>query len=286
MSHSGTLRVAIVDGEPLARSLLVRLCRTGEAMEVVAQADSGAAALQAIRAQRPDVVLLDVELPDMTGFELLRSLQGGVAPLVIIVTAHAQHAITAFEAGAVDYLVKPVRADRFHEAIARARGRREPAIPGITQPSLRPPEPTDLRGGAAGRPQLLAGERERRLYLLDPEKIDYIESYGNYVRIWAGAASYISRDCVKELALLLAPAGFVRVQRSKLVNLHAVAYIERPGHGVFLFTLTSGTRLESTSTYRADILRALYPSDLSKRQVTTAELATRSRTPQLRNAEY
>ena len=120
-------------------------------------------------------------------------------------------------------------------------------------------------------PALLTAERERRLYLLDPEKIDYIESYGNYVRIWSGPASYISRDCIRELAALLAPLGFVRVQRSKLLNLRAVAYIERPGHGIFVFTLISGTRIESTVTYRADILRAVYPADLARRQRAVPE---------------
>jgi two-component system LytT family response regulator len=130
---------------------------------------------------------------------------------------------------------------------------------------LQTPWRPNVRAEAAGRPQLLAGERERRLYLLDTEKVDYIESYGNYVRIWTGPASYISRDRIKELAVLLAPAGFVRIERSKLLNLRAVAYIERLKHGMFAFTLNSGTRVDSTPTYRADILRAVRPADLSKR---------------------
>jgi two-component system LytT family response regulator len=267
------MRVLIVDNEPLARSLLVRLCRNAEAMEVVGQAGSGATALQLVHDQRPDLILLDVELPDMTGFELLKSLRGDEAPLAIIVTAHALHAITAFEAGAVDYLVKPVRAARFQEAIGRAKERCDPAVAAAARSSLRTPWQASARDDAASRPQLLAAERERRLYLLDPQKVDYIESYGNYVRMWSGSSSYISRDCVKDLAVLLATAGFVRVQRSKLINLRAVAYIERPGHGIFMFTLTNGTRLESTPTYRADILRAVYPADFSRRQGTTIDQA-------------
>lgn len=119
--------------------------------------------------------------------------------------------------------------------------------------------------GASPTPRRLPAERERRLYLLDPDKVDYIEAYGNYVRMWSGAYSYISRDCVKELAILLAAAGFVRIQRSKLINMRAVSYIERPGHGIFVFMLGCGTRLESTPTYRADILQALYPAEFSKR---------------------
>ena len=257
------LRVMIVDQEPLARSLLARLCQSATDVEVVAQLSTGAEALHALRTQETDVIMLEVRLPDMSGFELLRALPVEEAPLPIVVTAYAEHAPTAFEIGAVDFLMKPVRADRFEVALGRVRCRAElAAFPAPSTPV--PVQP------ATGRPRLLAAERERRLYLLDPDKIDYVESYGNYVRIWAGSSSYISRDCIKELALLLATAGFVRVQRSKLVNLRAVSYIERPGHGIFVFTLASGARLESTPTYRAEILRAVYPADAIRRQGTHA----------------
>jgi two-component system LytT family response regulator len=259
------LRVMVVDDEPLARSLLVRLCSSVDDLEVVAQSDSGTAALEAARTFEPDLMLLDVDLPDMSGFELMRALRGGSPPASIIVATSAEHALTAFDAGAIDFLIKPVRAARFGEAMRRARGRSESALNRLSRctpkMALTPPGDCNL----PDPPRMLAAERERRLYLLDPGKVDYIESYGNYVRIWSGAVAYISRECVKELAVLLASSGFVRVQRSKLVNLRAVSYIERPGHGIFVFVLTCGTRLESTPTYRADILRALYPSEFSKR---------------------
>jgi two-component system, LytTR family, response regulator len=260
------LRVMVVDDEPLARSLLIRLCESIEDVEVVAQSDTGVAAIHAVRAQQPDLMLLDVELPDMSGFELLHALQGSDMPSTIVVTASASHALSAFEAGAIDYLVKPVRAERFREALRRARSVCERAPAGLAPRSLQTAWELDAQRESPARPRLLAAERERRLYLLDPERIDYIEAYGNYVRIWSASTSYISRDCVKELAQLLAPDGFVRVQRSKLVNLRAVSYIERPGHGVFVFTLSCGARLESTPTYRAEILRAVYSADISKRQ--------------------
>jgi two-component system LytT family response regulator len=260
------LRVMIVDGEPLARSLLIRLCDSIEDVEVVAQSDTGAAAIHAVRAQQPDLMLLDVELPDMSGFELLRAIDGSGMPSTIVVSANASHALSAFEAGAIDYLVKPVRVERFQEALRRARSlyERTPVHPAprLLQTAWAVNEPRE----SPARPRLLAAERERRLYLLDPEKVDYIESYGNYVRIWSASTSYISRDCVKELARLLAADGFVRVQRSRLINLRAVSYIERPGHGVFVFTLSCGARVESTPTYRTEILRAVYSADISRRQ--------------------
>jgi two-component system LytT family response regulator len=260
-----TLRILVVAEEPLARSLLVRLCRSVDNVEVVAQSHTGAAALEAAQALQPDLMLLDVDLPDMSGFELMRAFQDGAAPASILVATNAEHALTAFDAGAIDFLIKPVRAARFSEAVRRARGRSEPVSNGPPRSA-----PHTAWTPAANRtvpepPRLLAAERERRLYLLDPEKVDYIEAYGNYVRIWSGDVAYISRECVKELAILLASSGFVRVQRSKLVNLRAVSYIERPGHGLFVFVLGGGMRLESTPTYRADILRALYPADFSRR---------------------
>lgn len=259
------LRIMIVAEGPLARSLLVRLCRTVDDVEVVAQSHSGAEALEAVQALQPDLMLLDVDLPDMSGFELMSALQGGSPPSSIIVAENAEHALAAFDAGAIDFLIKPVRAARFSEAVRRARGRSDPTCNG--SPRSAPQIAWTPAGDrcAPGPPRLLAAERERRLYLLEPEKLGYIEAYGNYVRIWSGDVAYISRECIKELAMLLASSGFVRVQRSKLVNLRAVSYIERPGHGIFVFVLSNGMRLESTPTYRADILRALYPADFSKR---------------------
>ena len=262
------MRVVIVDDEPLARSILVRLCRSADDIDVIGEADSGAGALHAIRGHHPDVVLLDTELPDMTGFDVLRSLRGDDAPVAIVVSAHPEHALRAFDAGALDYLTKPVRAERFHEAIRRARDRCEPLTNGAAHSSLQTAWRASARAGPAGRQQILVGERERRLYLLDPDKVDYIESYGNYVRIWAGPESYLSRDRVKELAVRLAPAGFVRIERSRLVNVRAIAYIERLGHGMYSFTLTSGMCLESTPTYRTEILQGVLPADFSKRQGT------------------
>jgi DNA-binding LytR/AlgR family response regulator len=257
------MRVLIVDSEPLGRSLLMGLCRATEGLEIISQADCGATALQAIHMQQPDVVLLEAVLPDMSGFDVLRSVRGQATPMPIIVTAQPQHALQAFDAQVVDYLIKPVRIERFQEAIRRARTRCEEKGIGSRAPL---PTAWDATTGAAGQRHLLAGERERRLYLLPPNKIDYIESYGNYVKIWSGAAAYISRDRIKELAARLADADFVRIERSLLLNLHCVSYIERLSHGMFAFTLNSGVRLESTPTFRADILRAVHRPDSARQR--------------------
>ena len=239
------MKVLIVDDEPLARSALLRLCESDEEIEVIGQAESGQAAIRASELDRPDVVLLDVGLPDMSGFDVLHALHDAGGPLAILVTGHTEHAVAAFEAGAIDYLVKPVTAGRFARSIARARVRLD-GCPAASAPGLN-----------SLRPTLLVGEKDRKFYPLTPDRIDYIESDGNYVTFRTGDADYISRDSIKRLALLLSSAGFLRIERSLLVNTHVIRFIEPKGHGAFAFTLASGSVLQSSATYRQEILRTV-----------------------------
>ena len=257
------MKLLIVDDEPLARVRLARLCERSDDLHVVGEAESGAAAIKAAQKLSPDVMLLDVELPDMTGFDVLRAVRTDAAPLGIMVTAHAEHAVTAFDAGAFDYLLKPFRDERFFRCIDRARQRCEAPLTWTEPVSSPPPLPGVLSAGR--RPRLLVGEREHRLYPLDPDKIDYIESAGNYVKFCVGRTEYISRDTVKRLALALSDRGFVRIERSLLVNVRAVLYVEPAGRGSFAFTLGSGACLYSSPTYRDAILRVLPLAQTSNR---------------------
>jgi two-component system, LytTR family, response regulator len=165
-----------------------------------------------------------------------------------MVTAHADHAATAFEAGALDYLVKPVSADRFAQSIERARQRVESPRNRDEQAWLQAQTPAL---------KLLIGEREHRLYPMTAESIDYIESDGNYVTLRSGSAKYISRDSLKRLSADLAECGFIRIERSLLVNIRAVSYVEPVGRGTFAFTLSTGACLHSSASYRDAILRIL-----------------------------
>ena len=117
---------------------------------------------------------------------------------------------------------------------------------------------------------LLIGERERRLYILEPDKIDYIESHGNYVKFHCGSADYISRDSIKRLSDVLAARSFIRIERSLLVNLHAIAYAERTGRGRYAFTLISGSCLRSSASYRNAILRVLPLTQIQGSQPTVS----------------
>jgi two-component system, LytTR family, response regulator len=226
----------IVEDEPEARSGLLRLCQRSPELHVVGEAATGAKAIEAVQSLRPDLVLLDADLPDMSGLDVLRSLQIRHKRRTILLTASTGDASGAFAAGALDFLVKPVNEAAFSATILRARAR---GLPADT------------------RPLLLIGEREHRLYPLEPCQIDYVESAGNYVTYHLAGIEYIARESIKRLETLLAPAGFVRIERSLLLNVRAIAYAQPRGHGSFSFTLVSGARLRSGHGYRETILQAL-----------------------------
>ncbi len=261
------MRVFIVDDQPHGREDLIGLCECRDDLQVVGAASCGKAALDAAGMLDPDIMLLDVELPDMSGFDLLRSAAAGTRPLGIMVSNCADHATRAFEEGAFDYLVMPVAAERFDRAINRARYRLTHAEPGSGHVAT---DSSEFGCGPSVLPRYLVGERQRKLYPLDPKSIDYIEADGNYVTLRAGKVEYLSRDSIKRLTMQLADNGFVRIARSLLVNAAAVLYAEVAGHGTFALTLNSGVCLYSSAAYRDSILRIIPLPALSKRYGGTA----------------
>jgi two-component system LytT family response regulator len=251
LPRPGPLRLLSVDKEPAARCAFTRLCDQIADLHIVGEADSGGAAIAAVEDLAPDVMLIDLALPDMTGFDVLRLAGNSMRPLGITTSHEPEYAERAIAEGAVDHLLKPVSADRFDHAIGRVRQRcgfgqaTESRLIGQILRLLK------------RRPKLLVGERQRRLYPLDVEKIDYVEADGNYVTIRVGDTEYISRDSIKRLAADLADFGFVRIDRSILLNIRAVQFAEPTGHGTLAFTLSSGACLHSSKTYRETIVRLL-----------------------------
>jgi two-component system, LytTR family, response regulator len=245
----------IVDDEPAARVGLIKLCEHAPGMRVVGEAGTGAKAIEAVESLRPDLMLLDADLPDMSGLEVLRALRRRHQRRTILVTANARDAPEAFAAGARDFLVKPVDEQAFSASILRARARAVPRPIEARGPyAAAAAMPREIR---ATRPLFLVGEREHRLYPLDPLEIDYVRSAGNYVTYHVAAVDYIARESIKRLATVLTPAGFVRIERSLLLNVRAIAYAQPVGRGSFAFTLVSGARLHSGHAYRDTILAAL-----------------------------
>jgi two-component system LytT family response regulator len=244
------MTLLIVDKDPSVRSELAQLCLRVSDLHVVGEAESGGAAIDAAESLSPDVMLIDVALPDMSGFDVLRGA-GNSGPLGIMTSHQPDFADRAIAEGAVDYLIKPVSANRFENAIGRVRQRH------ILADAARARSIRGILGLLGRRPKILVGERQHRLYPLDIEKIDYIQADGNYVTIRAGNAEYISRDSIKRLTADLAAFGFVRIDRSILLNIRAVEFAEPVGHGTLAFTLSSGTCLYSSKTYRDAILSIL-----------------------------
>jgi two-component system, LytTR family, response regulator len=232
------------------RLQLTELCHYVADLHLLGKVGSGREAIDAAETLAPDLLLIEVALPDMSGFDVLRAAVDGARPLGIMIAYRSDDAVRAFVEGAVDYLIKPVSLDRFVNAIGRARQRCLFEDSTKFGRQLLPPQNTH-------RPRFLVGERQRRLYPLCVETIDFIEADGNYVTLRVGATEYISRDSIKRLSGELSEFGFLRIDRSTLLNIGAVRFAEPIGHGILAFTLSSGVCLHSSKSYREEIVRVL-----------------------------
>jgi two-component system LytT family response regulator len=246
------MRTLIVDHESRGRAVLRKLCEADASIREVTEAECGATAIQMIHTNRPDLLFLDVELNDMTGFDVLRSLNGAGRPAVIMVSAHEAHAVEAFRSGAIDYLTKPVGARHVASAIEKVHQRHDLSLTSALGQAAAKSSQSSRRQLSPAR---LMAENSHRLYFLAVEDIDYIESCGNYVVIHVGDQKYVRRDTLKRLASVLRDLEFEWIRRSTLINLSRVAFAEKLGHGALAFTLTSGTRLVSKTRVRLEATR-------------------------------
>jgi two-component system LytT family response regulator len=241
------IRAIIVDDEPLGREGIRLLLADEPGIEIVAECADGAQAVKAIERHRPDLVFLDVQMPRLNGFEVLEALEPELIPAVIFTTAHDEHAIRAFEVNALDYLLKPFKQARFQKALQRAREQLEArAQPGV-EPHLASLL-ASLRSGAAGGPRILVKSPDRILFL-KPEEIDHIEAAGNYLVLHSGKERHIARDTMTAMEERLAPAGFMRINRSVIVNLARIRELEPQGPGEYCVVLKSGARFNMTCSF-------------------------------------
>jgi DNA-binding LytR/AlgR family response regulator len=196
------LRILIADDEPIAREILREHVDAIPGLEFAGEAATGAEALSRIFDLRPDVVLLDLQMPELDGLSVVRSLSGDRTPLIIFVTAYEHHAIAAFEVGAIDYLMKPVRRERLEKALEKARRQLKPAL--VTPPS------ETLRK--------IVGRRGADLYLLDPAEIVAFQADGELVHIVTAGQRYLSDHSLKVLEDKLEKTRFRRIHRSTIIN--------------------------------------------------------------------
>jgi DNA-binding LytR/AlgR family response regulator len=241
------LRVLIVDDEPLAiRRLQIALQRVPE-VELVGVANDGAAALEEISARDPDVVLLDIKMPGLGGFEVAEALDAANAPLVIFVTAFDRFAVKAFEAHALDYLVKPVEFERLVAALGRARQRRDQQTQAAELEELKAVL-AQLRAPEAETPEARFETefwvRDRQGYVRVPvARIEWIDAERDYVRLHAGGRAYMLRDTMQRLEERLDPAAFARIHRSVIVQIARVEGIRKTATGALRVVMSSGAEL-------------------------------------------
>jgi two-component system LytT family response regulator len=229
------MRVAIVDDEPLARGILRELLAAHEDVEIAAECGNGFEAVKAVAEQRPDLLLLDIQMPKLDGFDVLDLIAGDV--LVIFCTAYDEYALRAFEVHAVDYLLKPFSGERLGEALVRARER----LAARERPALRPLL-NAARADRAPLQRILIRDRAD-VHVVPVAKIDYLESQDDYVAVKSGARTYLKEQTLAELESQLDPGGFVRIHRRYILNLTRLARIELAVTDSRIAILTDGTQL-------------------------------------------
>ena len=255
------IRTLIVDDELLARQRLRELCRQEPDIEVVGECSHGSEAVQLIHSLRPDLLLLDVEMRETNGFDVLRCLPPHEAPLVVFVSAFEHYAFSAFDVEAVDYLLKPFDRGRFQHALGRVRqrlattrraslrGEITAAVQGALADAKRPPSVPAKR---------IVAEKDERLTFIDPQDIDCIEADRNYISIRVGADVFRMRCTMQQAQEMLDPASFLRIHRSVIINTLRIREMERWFHGEFLITLRNGQRFTSGRSYRRHIQAYLH----------------------------
>ncbi len=230
-----TIRAIVVDDEPIARRSLTLLLRRAAEFEVVAECGSGAEALSAIRDARPDLVFLDVEMPDCSGFDVLRMLGEEANPIVVFVTAYDAYAVRAFEAQALDYLLKPFDDERFKRTLGRIQERLE----------------SERRRSPAG--DSLVVKTAGQVSFLKFAEIDWIESANYYSRLHVGTTSHLLRRSLADLERDLDSALFSRIHRTAIVKLDRVRALEVNANGEHDVLLNSGIRLPLSRRYRKQL---------------------------------
>ncbi len=229
------IRALIVDDEPLARSNLSVLLRRDPEIQIVSECGSGQAGLEQIRGEKPDLVFLDVQMPECDGFDVLELLGNDLPPAIVFVTAYDQYALRAFEAGALDYLLKPFDNARFDRALARAKER-------ILQAKDQPKKMERLAIKSAGE-----------IVFLKISEIDWIEAADYYACLHVGAKSHLLRRSMSELERDLNAEAFCRVHRSTIVNLDRVRSLRTGEDGESEILLENGTTLRMSRSYRKQI---------------------------------
>ena len=233
--RSGTIRALVVDDEPLSRSNLIVLLRIDPEIEIIGECESGMQALAEIRKSKPDLVFLDVQMPECDGFDVLEMLGGDLPPAIVFVTAYDQYALRAFELGVLDYLLKPFDNARFERALSRAKER---IAQGRNSPRTR---------------EWVSVKNAGRISFLKISEIDWIEAADYYSCLHVGGKTHLLRRSMSEIEQELDPSIFCRIHRSTIVKLDRVRSLEPNQNGEYDVLLDNGARLRLSRRYRKQL---------------------------------
>jgi two-component system LytT family response regulator len=241
------IRALIVDDEPLARERVRVLLRDEPDVEIIGECQNGAEAVECTKRLIPDVLFLDVQMPEMDGFELLQNLPAENLPVVVFITAFDQHAVRAFDAHALDYLLKPFKSARFKEAVQRTRDRLAEKQSGTVARGL-----LELLAerSAANQMKKLAVKNEDKVLFVSVNDIDSIESAGNYVAVHVGKDNHILRETLTGLEAKLPSRQFMRISRAAIVNLERVKELQPMTRSESVIVLKNGRVITTTRSWR------------------------------------
>jgi two-component system LytT family response regulator len=247
------IRTLIVDDEPLARAMLRTFLVEDPEIDVIGECGDGYTAVEMIELAAPELVFLDIQMPDLDGFGVLRALEPAAIPNVAFVTAYDQFALQAFDVHAIDYLLKPFDRERFQRTLTRAKQqityqKREEvntALLRILNEQFARPRPLQ---------RILVRSGDRTLFVR-PVEISWIEAQGNYVALHVGERSFLLRQTITTLEMQLDPARFQRIQRSTIVNLDSIREMHSAGRGEYEIVLKDGVTLKLSHTYRESFVR-------------------------------
>ena len=243
------IRTLIVDDEPLARDGVRLHLEDHEDIEIIGECGGGEEAVRFIEAERPDLVFLDIQMPGLDGFGVLEALGADQLPAVVFITAYDQFALRAFEAHALDYLLKPYEAERFDKALDRASVQLRGQSTDTMDDRLRSLV-ASLCGGKERYLERMVARTNGRILILRVDDVDWVEAAANYVRVHIGAKQYLVRETMTNLETRLDPDRFLRIHRSIIVRKDRIKELEPLFQGDYSIILVDGTRLTSSRGYR------------------------------------
>ncbi len=255
MADAVRLRAIVVDDEMLARQIIRELLANDSEVEIVAECVNGREAVEAIQTHKPDLLFLDIQMPEVAGFEVLEALKGERLPGVIFVTAYDQYAVRAFEFHALDYLLKPFDRERFEMAVSRAKSylrrerngeldRRILALLEALKAESKYVERLVIKNGG-------------RVFFLEAGEVNWIEAEGNYVRLHTDKKAHLLRETISSLEEQLDPKKFLRVHRSTIVRIDSIRELQPWFHGEYHIILHDGTKLTLSRNYREQLQTVL-----------------------------